>query len=313
MIRAGSPRGGEPGPNSRDGEPGIISRDVLRKVRRIEIRTRRLVTDLFGGSYHSVFKGRGVEFAEVREYVPGDDVRSIDWNVTARLGHPFVKQFQEERELTVILLVDRSASERFGTRNRLKGELAAEVGALLALSAESNQDKVGLVLFTDRVELTVPPRKGRRHMLRVVREILAYAPRGRGTDLRGALEHLARIQKRRAVVFVLSDFVAQGYQRSLSVAARRHDVVALRLRDRREEELPAVGVVALRDLESGREMIVDTSSRGVRRAFAQHVLARETAFGEAVRQARVDRVDLWTHEDVVAPLAAFFQKRLRRR
>jgi uncharacterized protein (DUF58 family) len=260
-----------------------------------------------------VFKGRGVEFAEVREYAPGDDVRSIDWNVTARLGHPFVKQFQEERELTVILLVDRSASERFGTRNRFKGELAAEVGALLALSAVSNNDNVGLVLFADRVELTVPPRKGRRHVLRVVREILAEGAGGRGTDLRGALDHLSRVQKRRAVVFVLSDFVAGGYERSLTVAARRHDVVALRLRDRREEELPRVGITAFTDLESGREMLIDTSSPGVRRAFARRVVEREEAFANAVRDARVDRVDLWTHEDVVRPLASFFQKRMRRR
>jgi len=291
----------------------MIPREVLRKVQRIEIRTRHLVNDLFGGEYHSVFKGRGMEFAEVREYAPGDDIRSIDWNVTARMGHPFVKQYQEERELTVLLVVDQSASERFGTRNRLKGELAAEVAALLALSAVQNNDKVGLILFTDGVELYVPPAKGRRHVLRVVREILYFTPRGKGTNLAAALDHLSRAQKRRAVVFVLSDFMDAGYERSLSVASRRHDLIALRLRDAREEQLPPVGLVEMEDLESGRRLLVDTSDRGVRRAFAEQVLAREAAFTAVTHKSRVDRVDLWTGEDVVRPLAAFFRGRVRRR
>jgi uncharacterized protein (DUF58 family) len=290
----------------------MIPREILRKVKRIEIRTRRLVTDVFGGEYHSVFKGRGMEFAEVREYTPGDDVRSIDWNVTARMGHPFVKQYQEERELTVLLLVDQSASERFGTRERLKAELAAEVGALLALSAVQNNDKVGLVLFSDGVELYVPPAKGRRHVLRVVREILYFKPRGRGTNLGAALDHLSRAQKRRAVVFVLSDFLSDGYGQSLKVASRRHDVVLLRMRDAREEKLPAVGVVALRDLETGRDFLVDTSDRTVRRAFAEAVAEREAVFAEVTRRAQVDRVDLWTDEDVVLPLAGFFRRRQAR-
>jgi uncharacterized protein (DUF58 family) len=290
----------------------MIPRDVLRKVRQIEIRTRHLVTDLFGGEYHSVFKGRGMEFAEVREYVPGDDIRSIDWNVTARAGHPFVKQFQEERELTVLLVVDQSASGRFGTRSRLKGEMAAEVGALIALSAVQNNDKVGLVLFADDVELYVPPGKGRRHVLRVVREILYFRPRGRGTSLATALEHLSRAQKRRAVVFVISDFLDRGYERALRVASRRHDLIALRLKDRREESLPRVGLVSLVDLESGREMLVDTSDPAVRREFAARVVEREREFEAVVRRARIDRVDLWTDEDVVPPLAGFFRKRVRR-
>jgi uncharacterized protein (DUF58 family) len=291
----------------------MIPREVLRKVRHIEIRTRRLVTDMFGGEYHSVFKGLGMEFAEVREYAAGDDIRSIDWNVTARMGHPFVKLYREERELTVVLLVDQSASEFFGTRERLKSELAAEVAALLALSAVENNDRVGLVLFTDRVELTVPPAKGRRHVLRVVREILAHQPQGTGTDLAGALDHLCRLQKRRAVVFLISDFFAQGYEQSLSIASRRHDLIALRLRDKREDILPAVGVVALRDLETGRELLVDTSNRKVRARFGKSVVDRERAYVRAVRRAQVDSVDLWTNEDVVAPLAGFFRRRLRRR
>ena len=291
----------------------MIPREVLRKVRHIEIRTRRLVTDMFGGEYHSVFKGLGMEFAEVREYAAGDDIRSIDWNVTARMGHPFVKLYREERELTVVLLVDQSASEFFGTRERLKSELAAEVAALLALSAVENNDRVGLVLFTDRVELTVPPAKGRRHVLRVVREILAHQPQGKGTDLARALDHLCRLQKRRAVVFLISDFLAQGYEQSLSIASRRHDLIALRLRDKREEILPAVGVVALRDLETGRELLVDTSNRNVRTRFGKSVVDRERAYIRAVRRAQVDSVDLWTNEDVVAPLAGFFRRRMRRR
>ncbi|HET9233366.1 MAG TPA: DUF58 domain-containing protein [Candidatus Eisenbacteria bacterium] len=291
----------------------MIPRDVLRKVRHIEIRTRRLVNDMFGGEYHSVFKGLGMEFAEVREYAAGDDIRSIDWNVTARLGHPFVKLYREERELTVVLLVDQSASGFFGTHHRLKSELAAEVGALLALSAVENNDRVGLILFSDRVELTVPPAKGRRHVLRVVREILAHEPEGRGTNLAAALDHLSRLQKRRAVVFLLSDFLATNYETSFAIASRRHDLVALRLRDRREEILPSVGLVALRDLESGRPLVVDTSDRNVRRRFSQQVVERERAFVRAVRHARVDAVDLWTGEDVVAPLAGFFRKRMRRR
>ena len=290
----------------------MISREVLAQVKRIEIRTRRLVTDLFGGEYHSVFKGRGMEFAEVREYVPGDDIRAIDWNVTARMGHPFVKQYQEERELTVLLVVDQSGSGRFGTRRRFKMDLAAEVGAVLALSAVQNNDKVGLILASDKVELYVPPGKGRRHVLRVVREILVERPAGTRTRLAGALDHLNRAQKRRAVVFVLSDFLDSGFERSLTVASRRHDVILLRMRDEREERLPSVGVVAQRDLETGREFLVDTSSGSVRRAFAERVAARERDFAEVVRRAQVDAVDLWTDRDVVTPLAGFFRKRLRR-
>jgi uncharacterized protein (DUF58 family) len=290
----------------------MIPREILRKVRRIEIRTRRLVADVFGGEYHSVFKGRGMEFSEVRDYVPGDDVRSIDWNVTARTGHPFVKVYQEERELTVLFLVDQSGSGRFGTRSRLKAELAAEVGAILALSAVHNNDKVGLALFADDVELYVPPGKGRRHVLRVVREILFYEPTGRGTSLARALDHLNRAARRRAVVFVLSDFLDEGYERSLRVASRRHDVVAVRLRDRGEESLPSIGVAALRDLETGREFLVDTSDPGVRRAFAERVAHADKAFQDAVRRARVDHLELWTEHDVVMSLSGFFRSRMRR-
>jgi len=291
----------------------MIPREVLRHVKRIEIRTRHLVSDLFGGEYHSVFKGKGMEFAEVREYAPGDDVRSIDWNVTARTGKPHVKVLQEERELTVLFLVDQSGSERFGSRRRQKAELAAEVGALLALSAVQNNDKVGLILFSEGIELYVPPAKGKRHVLRVVREILFHRPQGRRTNLGAALDHLSRVQKRKAVVFLISDFMATDYQRSLSVASRRHDVVALRLRDPRESDLPRIGVVALEDLETGRRRLVDTSNRGVRREFAARREETEQEFARTVRRAGVDHVDLWTHEDVVTPLAGFFKRRAGRR
>jgi len=291
----------------------MIPPEILRQVRRIEIRTRHLVNDLFGGEYHSVFKGMGMEFAEVREYSPGDDVRSIDWNVTARTGHPHVKVLQEERELTVLFVVDQSGSERFGSRKRLKAELAAEVGALLALSAVQNNDKVGLILFTDGVELYVPPAKGRRHVLRVVREILFHAPEGRRTNLAAALDHLVRAQKRRAVVFLVSDFLTTGYERALSVASKRHDLVAVRLRDRREAELPRLGLVAFEDLETGARRLVDTSSGAVQRAFDARREARELEFHATVRHAQVDHIDLWTDSDVVAPLAGFFRRRASRR
>jgi len=291
----------------------MIPREVLRKVRQIEIRTRHLVTDVFGGEYHSAFKGMGMEFAEVRAYTPGDDIRTIDWNVTARTGDPFVKVFQEERELTVILLVDHSGSQRFGSHERWKAELAAEVGAILALSATQNQDKVGLVLFSDEVELYVPPTKGRRHVLRVVREILFHQSRGRGTDLGIALDHLSRVQKKKAVVFLISDFMTEGYERSLGVAARRHDVVALRLRDRREVELPSLGIVAMEELETGERYLVDTSDSGVQREFSERVEGYETRFRDVCRRTGMDSVDLWTHEDVVVPLGELFRKRTARR
>lgn len=291
----------------------MIPREVLRQVRRIEIRTRRLVNDVFSGEYHSVFKGRGMEFAEVREYMPGDDVRTIDWNVTARLGHPYVKQFTEERELTVILLVDLSGSGDFGTRGRLKAALAAEVAAVLAFSAVENNDKVGLILFTDRMERYVPPRKGRRHVLRVIREILYYRPEGRGTDLAAGLQHLAHVQKRRAVVFLISDFQARGYDAALKLVARRHDVIALRISDPREAELPAAGLVTVEDPETGRRALVDTGDRRVRRRFEEVAAARESAWRASLKGARVEAIDLRTDRPYTMPLVEFFARREKRR
>jgi uncharacterized protein (DUF58 family) len=291
----------------------MIPREVLRQVRRIEIRTRRLVNDVFGGEYHSVFKGRGMEFAEVREYVPGDDIRAIDWNVTARFGQPFIKIFSEERELTVILLVDLSASGDFGTRGRLKADLAAEVGAVLAFSAVTNNDKVGLILFTDEVEQHVPPRKGKRHVLRVIREILYFKPKRRGTRITAALEHLARVQKRKAVVFLISDFETEGYEPAFKLAARRHDLVAIRISDPHERTLPNVGLVMMEDPETGRRQLVDTSARKVRARFAERRAERDAAFRRALKDAQVEAIELTTDEPYAKPLIQFFAGREKKR
>ena len=237
----------------------MIPREILKKVRRVEIRTRGLVNEVFSGEYHSVFKGQGMNFAEVREYQYGDDIRSIDWNVTARTGDPFVKVFEEERELTVMLVVDVSASGDFGTRERMKGEVAVEICALLAFSAIKNNDKVGLIIFSDRIEKFVPPRKGRPHVLRVLRELFYHKPEGRGTDIRGALEYLTHVIKRRAVVFLVSDFKAPRFEKPLSVAGRRHDLIAVRLGDDRETSLPPLGYMEFEDAETGKLHTVNTA------------------------------------------------------
>ena len=293
----------------------MIPKEVLKKVRQIEIRTNREVTDVLGGQYHSVFKGRGMEFEEVREYLPGDEVRSIDWNVTARFGHPFVKKFKEERELTVMLIVDVSASGQFGSVRQTKNELAAELAAVLAFSAIRNNDKVGLIMFTDQIEKYVAPKKGRRHVLRVIREILAFQPQGRGTNLTAALDYLNHVQTHRAVTFVLSDFQVddeESVRKKLQVASKRHDMVALSLRDPREEELPAVGLVELRDAETGEQVLVDTFDRSVRDEFATKARLRLETLGRLLRLASVDHVEIRCEEDYMGPLIRFFRMRERR-
>ena len=290
----------------------MIPKEILRKVRQIEIRTNREVTDVLGGQYHSVFKGRGMEFEEVREYSPGDEVRSIDWNVTARFGHPFVKKFKEERELTMLLVVDVSASGQFGSGPQSKNELAAELAAVLAFSAIRNNDKVGVILFTDQIEKYIAPKKGRRHVLRVVREILAFQPTGIGTNLTHALDYLNRVQPKRAVTFVLSDFQDAGFEKKLRLAGRRHDVIALSLRDPREEELPAVGLIELRDSETGARAVVDTFDRQVRTAFAGQARARLEKLRGMFRTASVDHVEIRTDTDYMRPLVKFFRMRERR-
>jgi uncharacterized protein (DUF58 family) len=289
-----------------------IPREILKQVRRIEIRTRGLVNEVFSGEYHSVFKGRGMNFAEVREYQYGDDIRSIDWNVTARSGAPFVKVFEEERELTVMLLVDVSASGDFGTRERLKGEMAVEICALLAFSAIKNNDKVGLVIFSDRIEKFVPPRKGRRHVLRVLRELLYHEPEGRGTDITAALDYLNHVQKKKAVTFLVSDFQDEGFERALSIAGRRHDVVAVRVSDPRERTLPPLGWMELEDPETGERVMVDTSDVDFRQRFAERVEGRRAELDRALRRSKVDVVDVETGRPYVEPLMRFFRERARR-
>lgn len=289
-----------------------IPREILKQVRRIEIRTRGLVNEVFSGEYHSAFKGRGMSFAEVREYQYGDDIRNIDWNVTARSGTPFVKVYEEERELTVMLVVDVSASGQFGSRERLKGELGVEICALLAFSAIKNNDKVGLIIFSDRIEKFVPPRKGRRHVLRVLRELLYHEPEGRGTDIEGALEYLTHVQRKRAVAFLVSDFQDRGFERALAVAGRRHDMVAIRIGDRREEELPPVGLVELEDPETGERVVVNTSDPDFRRTFSEEVRRTRADLDRSLRRSKVDVIDVVTGRPYVRPLMRFFDERGRR-
>jgi len=289
----------------------MLPREVIRQIRRLQLKARRAVDDLLGGEYHSVFKGTGIAFEEVREYQPGDDIRAIDWNVTARIGHPFIKRFIEERELTVMLLVDCSGSNQFGTRLQQKREVAAELAAVLAFSAISNNDKVGLVAFTDRVERFVPPRKGTRHVLRLIRDVLFYQPRHRGTSLQEALDYLNRVVHRRVIVFLLSDFLDRGYEKSLKRTGRRHDLVAVRITDPREEELPAVGLLELEDAETG-ERLLHTNSRQVRTAYAAAARSRREVLRELTRSARVDLVEVSTDGSHLDSLIRFFRLRERR-
>lgn len=281
--------------------------EVLRQVRQLEIRSRRLVQDVLAGEYSSVFKGRGVEFADVRPYLPGDDVRTIDWRVTARTGAPYVRRYTEERELTVLFLIDHSASDAFGTRRRTKAELATEVSAVLALAAVRNNDRVGAILFSDHVEQFVAPAKGKRHVLRVIREMVSFEPRGKGTDLAGAFDFAMRILKRRAVVFVFSDWMAGEFDRALEVVARRHDTIGVHLVDERDGYLPDVGLVALRDPERDEWRWVD-SARGDVRGAAE----RDAAVARRLRTAGADLIRLRTAEGYVAPLLGFFRRRERR-
>lgn len=297
----------------------MFTKELMRAVRQIELRTRRLVNESFAGEYHAVFKGHGIEFDEVRAYQPGDDVRLIDWNVTARTGEPFVKRFVEERELTVMLAVDASASGYFGTADRFKQELAAELASVLAFSAIANNDKVGLLVFTDQIERYIAPRKGRRHVLRLVRELLALEPAGRGTDIALALNRLNQMLKRRAVIFLLSDFLqpiapetsAQPLAQTLTVTNRRHDLAPLVVTDAREFAWPNVGLVTVEDVETGRQLMVDSGSARWREAFAAHATARIEARNRLFRQARIDFVELQTGEAYVQPLMNFFKARER--
>jgi uncharacterized protein (DUF58 family) len=286
--------------------------EILKKIRTLEIKTRGLVETAFAGDYHSVFKGRGMNFEDVREYQPGDEIRAIDWNVTARLGTAYVKKFTEERELTVILVVDVSASGNFGSTTQSKRELAAEVACLLAFSAIRNNDKVGLILFTDRVELFIPPKKGRSHTLRLIREILFFKPQGRGTEPALALDYLNNIVTRRAVVFFISDFQAPDFSRALAVSGRRHDFIAIHIRDERERVLPNIGIITLEDAETDEQIVINTADRGTRVRFTDLASEHETDLARTLRRNNIDAIALQTGRDYLPALRSFFKQRERR-
>jgi uncharacterized protein (DUF58 family) len=290
----------------------MLPKETIKKIRRIQIYTARTVNDVLAGQYRSVFKGRGMEFSEVREYQVGDDIRSIDWNVTARMNRPYVKQFAEERELTVMLLVDASGSGRFGSLAQTKNEIAAEIAALIAYSAIRNSDKVGLIIFTDKVEKFVPPKKGRSHVLRVIREVLYFRPEGKGTDITTAVEYLMNVARRRTVAFLISDFLAAGYEKKLSVANQRHDMIAIQIIDPREVELPNVGLVLLEDTEEGRLVLVNTGNAKFRNRFERLNKKRITDLAKQFRSMNVDHVEIWTNSSYVDPMVRFFRMREHR-
>ncbi len=264
---------------------------------------------VFGGEYHSAFRGRGIEFSEVRPYQVGDDVRSIDWNVSARMGEPYIKLFEEEREQTLLLMVDISGSEDFGSSGTAKRDVAAELCAVLGFSAIRNNDKVGLLMFSDEIERFVPPRKGRRHVLRIIRDLYVHDPRSKGTNVKSALDHAHHMLNRRSIVILVSDFLDADYDKALRTLAQKHDVVAIRLLDPREEALPKVGLLSLMDAETGQPVLVDTSSRAAREAFSERAADRESAVRSTLKKARVDTVTVRTDHDYVEPLVAFFKKR----
>ena len=290
----------------------MLPKELIKKIRRIEITTSKLVTDMLAGQYESVFKGRGIEFDEVREYQPGDEIRSIDWNVTARTGHPFVKKFIEERQLTVMILLDASASSDFGTAYRLKKELAAEICAVLAYAAIKNNDRVGLEIFTDKIEKYIPPRKGQSHILRVIREALYFKPTSRGTDIAGALRFLDGVTSRRAVTFIISDFLAKDYKKALSIANRKHDVVAITVTDPREMSLPNAGLIELVDAEKGKAVLVDTSNRKLRDAYEARSARMIDERVKMFNAVNVDHIDIRTDKPYIDELTKFFKMRKKR-
>jgi uncharacterized protein (DUF58 family) len=290
----------------------LETKELLKKVRQLEIRTRGLVNQVFSGEYHSVFKGRGMSFSEVREYQIGDDVRAIDWNVTARFDHPFIKIFEEERELTVMLLVDMSGSQFFGSQGQLKRDIAVEISAILAFSAMKNNDKVGALLFSDQIEKFVPPRKGQSHALRIVRELISFEPKHSATSIKGALDYLNHVLKKRSIVFVISDFMDSGYEASLRIAGKRHDLIGIRLLDPREHELPSVGLVTFRDAETGAQRWVDTANPKVSAAFRAYRRSVEDSRRATFIKAKLDSIDIRLDKPYMKPLVDFFRLRERR-
>ncbi|MFN4762118.1 DUF58 domain-containing protein [Gillisia sp. Q332] len=285
------------------------TKELLKKVRKIEIKTKRLSNHVFGGEYHSTFKGRGMTFSEVRSYQFGDDVRSIDWNVTARYNEPFVKVFEEERELTMMLLVDVSGSELFGTGDQFKKDIITEVAATLAFSATQNNDKIGLLLFSDQMELFIPPKKGRSHVLRIIRELIEFEPKGKSTNLTEALKYATNVLKKKAIVFVLSDFIDDGYQHSLKIISGKHDVTGIRVYDHREEEIPNLGLVQMLDRESGELMMVNTGSKSVRYSYAEYFRDRENYFRESFTKSGAGSLSTRIDESYVKKLLGYFKTR----
>ncbi len=290
----------------------MIPKEILKKVKRIEIQTRNIVNDVFSGEYHSVFKGRGMEFSEVREYQYGDDVRTIDWNVSARANHPYVKVFEEERELTVMLIVDVSSSANFGTFEQMKGEIAVELCAVLAFSAIKNNDKVGLIIFSDKIEKFVPPKKGKSHVLRVLRELLYHEPEGVGTDINGALEYLNRLLRKKATVFLVSDFQSdRDYSRALQVTNKKHDIVAITVIDPRELDMPDVGLIELEDAETGEILSIDTSDHSMMNLYTQYTDSQVQERQKLFKAMDIDHIDILTDRSYVEPLVKFFRKRAK--
>lgn len=290
----------------------MIPKEILKKVKRIEIQTRGIVNDLFTGQYHSVFKGRGMEFSEVREYQYGDDIRTIDWNVSARAGHPYIKVFEEERELTVMLLVDVSSSADFGTFQQMKGELAIELCAVLAFSATKNNDKVGLIIFTDRIEKYIPPKKGKSHVLRVLRELLYFKPEGVKTDINAVLEYLNRVTRKRATVFLVSDFLSEDYKKALQMANKKHDIVAITITDPREQSFPNVGFIELEDAESGETVIIDTTDASLMNLYSSQAEKQRVNREKLFKSMNIDFIDVYTNKSYIDPLVKFFRKRAKR-
>lgn len=285
------------------------TQELLKKVRKIEIKTRRLSDAVFGGEYHSAFKGRGMTFSEVRQYQFGDDVRNIDWNVTARYNEPYIKVFEEERELTLMLVVDVSSSTLFGTQNQIKKEIITELCATLAFSALQNNDKVGLLLFSDQVELFVPPKKGKSHILRIIRELLEFKPEHKKTDVSGALKYMAGVLKKKAIVFVLSDFMSDDYMKTLQIIGRKHDVTGVRIYDKHEQELPKIGLVQFKDLETGKNLFINTNSSKTRREYADHHIEKAAYFKNAFTRSDAGAIDLETREDYSKKLLGYFKAR----
>jgi len=290
----------------------MIPKEILKKVKRIEITTRGIVNDIFSGEYHSVFRGRGMEFSEVREYQYGDDIRNIDWNVSARMSHPFIKVFEEERELTVMLLVDVSSSGYFGTVEQMKGEIAIELCAVLAFSAIKNNDKVGLIIFTDQIEKFVPPKKGKSHVLRVLRELLYHKPKGTKTDINMVLEYLSKVVRKRSVVFIVSDFISEEYEKALRIANRKHDIIAVSISDPREKEIPKVGFLELEDAESGEIILVDTRDTGLRELYALNSSKEKQDREKMFKAMNVDFIDISTAQSYIEPVIRFFRMRAKR-